>query len=945
MGPSEERILSGENDPRGVSFLPARMITSLLGPLSLTLLAATGATTAPPAPAPPAAPTAELRGRIVGDGDKPLSHAVVLVLRDDSAAPKSAKVSRVETGDDGGFAALGLTGETFRIRVQAAGYAPLTQPQLPANASVRLRLKRGAKLTGIVKDRATGGAIAGATVLGWDRDADAFGEDGIRKTTTGKDGRFVLEDLLPGKVTVEARSAAHAPSKSPNTVVPKADLELLLDLAGGISGSVTDVVGDPVAGAEVKAFWRDSTGPRSKSAKTGPDGHYRIADAGTKPVSRMAVRAPKFLPYEREGAPPSDGVVDFMLEHPGSIAGIVHAFDGKSPASFKVALKSEDGSSSSAKSEKEFTDPNGAFRLDELEPGTYTIEVAAEHYASASKSSIRVVAEQVADAGTLTLQSRSVMRGRTVAARDRTPVPGVTVHINFVDGPQHPAAGADNSWTVTSGSDGTFDTPALPDGTFDVAIDHPSFAPLRMRIPFHPDADNQEVVLELYRGGSLTGIVTNANSEPVANVRISAAMGPDMDARVADTGSDGHYFIDGLAPGTYSVTRQQERQGTQVGLDTKTAAIREGETTTVDFDESPRVSVSGSVMRGDAPISNASLYWVPVDPNFAHDGTTTKADGGGNYQVGLRHGGKYQVSVVFAVSGNSNGHSVVALTIPEQPQVHQDIVFNISSISGHVLDPDRNGVKGALVTALRDGASAPDAPRQATTMSVDDGSFRLEGIDPGTYRVTARARGFAAAEQYPVTIQDGDPDPNLELNLQRGWMMRGRVVDPQGRAIAGALVVVAPPGAAESGYLPSQTDGAGTFRITAPADGTVNVAAITPRFAPAVQNGIDPPTSDTPPDIVLHATPGGAIRVRVVHRNGDPVPVARVAYQPSPLFPGSDIAVDRNPAPTTDNDGVSRIGMLYPGVYVVSLIGRRDASPVQVPVTEGSEVEAVLEVP
>jgi len=452
----------------------------------------------------------------------------------------------------------------------------------------------------------------------------------------------------------------------------------------------------------------------------------------------------------------------------------------------------------------------------------------------------------------------------------------------------------------------------------------------------------------MFQGGSLTGTVLDGKLQPVAGVRIVATMGPEGDSRVADTGSDGHYYIDALAPGTWSVSRQQDKPAGTPSSDTKVALIREGETTTVDFDEKPNVLVSGVVMKGQAPMPGASIYFVAIDNNRPHDGKSTQADPEGRFQVGLLHGGRYQVSVVFgssSPSGNPNGHSVVTLNIPEQPEVHQDIVFTEAAISGHVVDSEGRGVKGALVTALRQGTNTGDPARQSTTMSVDAGAFRLEALDPGTYRVTARAKAYASDEEYPVVVADTEPEPDITLTLQRGWIMRGRLLDPQGKGIPGALVVVAPDGAAESGYLPSQTDTTGSFRVTAPADGPVNVSALAARYAPAVQTGVEPPEGGDAPEVVLHATTGGSMRIRVLHRNGEPVAGAQLGYQPTPLFPGCDVVMDRNRPPPTGPDGSALITLLYPGEYAVSIPGRRDAPSIRVFVNEGSESDAVIEVP
>jgi hypothetical protein len=370
---------------------------------------------------------------------------------------------------------------------------------------------------------------------------------------SGKDGRFAVADLPLGKATVEAKAAGHAPAKSANIPIPKADLELLLDLSGGITGLVTDSVGDPVVGADVKVSWRDATGPRSRAAKTSTDGRYRIAEAGTMPVTRMTVKAAKFLPAEREGAAPSDGVVDFVLEHGGSITGVVKGYDGKFPPTFRVKVVVKGDASSKSASAREFNDPTGKFRLDDLDPGSYTIEAVADRYARAVSSELNVAADQVVDAGTLTLQSRSVLRGRVVAAREKTPVSGVTVTVALVVTPDHPAAvGAKTSWTDTTAADGTFATTELPDGTFDVTLEHPQFVPSHTQVSFRPDSDTAELDLALYKGGGLTGTVLGPGLDPVPGVHIVAALLPDGEAHGSDTGSDGHYYIDGPAPGSYT---------------------------------------------------------------------------------------------------------------------------------------------------------------------------------------------------------------------------------------------------------------------------------------------------------------------------------------------------------------------------------------------------------
>jgi hypothetical protein len=289
---------------------------------------------------------AEIRGRIFDDRGKPLPHAIVRVVPEiRSTAVTQSRPKPAKTEDS----SLGvLLGSVFRVRVDAHGYAPLTQPDIPADAVVQLHLRRGVSVSGVVCDRASKTPIAGATVLAWDKDAEAFGEAAFAKGKSGKDGRFVVPDLPSGPVSIEARASGRAPLKSRNVTVPKSGFVILLDPAGGLTGRVEDTAGDPVVGAQVRASWRDAAGARSRLATTDADGRYRIADVDTPAVDRVIVRAATFLPTQHEGPAPEDGVVDFVLEHGGSIVGVVRGHDGKTPPSFRVKIR-EKGDASRAR--------------------------------------------------------------------------------------------------------------------------------------------------------------------------------------------------------------------------------------------------------------------------------------------------------------------------------------------------------------------------------------------------------------------------------------------------------------------------------------------------------------------------------------------------------------------------------------------------------------------
>ena len=499
----------------------------------------------------------------------------------------------------------------------------------------------------------------------------------------------------------------------------------------------------------------------------------------------------------------------------------------------------------------------------------------------------------------------------------------------------------------TTDADGEFATPDLPQGTLDVAIEHPQFAGTQRRVPFEPDADNPELVLELFRGGALTGAVVNGDLDPVPGARIVATQGPDPMTRGRRTPAP--------TAATSSMASPPEPIPSSVstGRGTPRPSIRRSPRS---VRARPRRSIS--TRRRGSSSGEPCCAATPRSRRRRSRSSGARARAGASearrarirpatIRSGFAAAGRYQVAVVFGLDGAPNAHNVVMLDIPDEPEVYQDIVFNVQAITGRVTDKNQSGgERGHRDRASGRSALLRTVARQTMTTTAEDGTFRLDAIDPGTYRVTARARGYAAAEAYPVAVREDEPDPDLELSMERGWILRGRVLDPAGKGVGGALIVVAPPGAAESGFLPTQTDAAGGFRITAPSDGPVNVAAISPRFAPAVQTGIEMPAGRTPgrgrpargerrdaPS--PRRAPRTAIRLR-----DRPSPISRCRCSPGATSSSTAIRRDR-PARTGSR--------AYRCCIREATSSRSSAGatsrPTQAVVSDGAETEVVLEIP
>jgi|GEM_PF-3265242 len=122
------------------------------------------------------------------------------------------------------------------------------------------------------------------------------------------------------------------------------------------------------------------------------------------------------------------------------------------------------------------------------------------------------------------------------------------------------------------------------------------------------------------------------------------------------------------------------------------------------------------------------------------------------------------------------------------------------------------------------------------------GKFRLVGLSAGTWRITARAKGYAPVSQV-VDLQDVGTDPYVVLPLSSGARLSGQVVDARKRPVAEARVGLVACFGAKGHSLKTcdlQTTGAdGRFTLQGvPADAAFAVRAEHPRHGFVVQPGL-----------------------------------------------------------------------------------------------------------
>ncbi|MBL8766799.1 MAG: carboxypeptidase regulatory-like domain-containing protein [Planctomycetes bacterium] len=810
-------------------------------------------TTADPAPVEPTDESAKpaippdacgFSGRIIGRDGKPLAGVEVHAVRRVSLKETTKFGVEFDAKRGGRFARSAVSDELGRFTiievvpsddymVVAETKDGLMGQRWGVEALEKLvfevgdiALRAGARVRGTVRTEA-GGTVANARItVGWSWDAHDVVSDAK--------GAFDAGIVYPGQQQIQLDAKGYALKDAVQREFVEGDdvddLELVVIPSAMISGRVYDESGRGIANASIWASKQQTEEDGwngvwiGGSTVTAADGTFEFGSMSPGKY-QLNVDAPGYMSAYKEidaGGPP----LEFPMTRANWIEGLV--VDAQSGAPVKPEsirlhwIPPWERDNPNAELEQFWGNDDqvdlfddGRFKYGLEASGTFVVEATAAGY-GAGRSERFVLSEHGSATGILVRLEKSLDLVVTVLdAATRQPVTGAVAEAWTLvreegDDNVHQirALGYSGGRTdsvsrfggqlgerrsrVPTAADGTAKLHSVQPGMHAVIARKDGYARGRVNdIEIVRGQAPGPVEVLLNAGGSITGRITNENSEPEPAIKVFA-FSVDNERGEAVSLEGGVYTIEHLPPGRYRVEAQPEggmyvnernnrrRDGRELTMQERfPVVVEEGRATPQDLKVERIIpgSLKGVITINGRPTAglNVSVAWV--DPNARGrrnnygwwGGNQAKTDAMGNFTFRRLRPGTYTVTVNQGWRRSFQvGEAVV------NPGVESNVSFDVQlgGVYGRVVDADGKPVQNVQMWAYRkqaDGSSQWSGDYGAQTN--ENGEFTIEGMQAGTWQLNCSVRGYQQKAEDNLQITGYRNVGPLEIRLTRGgWL-------------------------------------------------------------------------------------------------------------------------------------------------------------------------------
>ena len=635
-------------------------------------------------------------------------------------------------------------------------------------------------------------------------------EDATAETTTDESGSFSFPPLREGLHSVFAWRAGFRMGMVRVVEVKEghdAPANIVLAPALRIVGVVVDPDGHPVAAAKVsghlgRAFFTETGGPATHmnwappsgqsldSFRTMSDSQGRFELDGLWPRQHTVIAShPDWAAGRIDGVPAGGGTeLVLRLGEGAEVSGTVVDNAGQSVADAIVFVEGGDP----RLDEYTQTAPDGSFHLASLAPRTIRLRAWAEGYVSGELERVTLSAAEPLHDVQIVLSAGGALTGVVVDPAGE-PIESATVQlrVEVKDGYSfglNSKTNAEGAYTIRG---------LIPGEAYVGSARHKDWVPAAIAKFTASDQMVEHEPLLLTTGSILRGRVVDVAGESVPGARVRVKVVDSEhplhrlhDSRTSlgtDADEDGRFKLSHLGAGDYRV---RVRAFGFAHFESEVISLRIGGSQLErDFVLGGGGRVSGEVVLHDGqPLADAE-----IEIRRTSGGVCARAssDSDGQFLVAGLADDVYKVYASLTDLGSTEAPGV---TVGERVRL---VLGGQGRIAGRVVDAwsdspieafsvslvPRSEGKTDMARLLRSGGVEPTSHRFANP----DGRFELPPIEAGSYSLVIRADNYCLYRDWDARVSNGK-SLKIRAALQPGALLEGRVVDNEGRPVAGARV-------------------------------------------------------------------------------------------------------------------------------------------------------------
>ncbi|MCH2101841.1 MAG: carboxypeptidase-like regulatory domain-containing protein [Planctomycetes bacterium] len=385
------------------------------------------------------------------------------------------------------------------------------------------------------------------------------------------------------------------------------------------------------------------------------------------------------------------------------------------------------------------------------------------------------------------------------------PVPDAQVHLTeslAVQNPFAPQSTKGTRYSITSDADGRYRFPRLPVGVeFSMWVTHKQHAP-REGFPVRALAKEEQVLqpIVLDEGYRIEGFVRDEAGNPLQGAIITVRLAQVLNfmesddqlmeernlgrLREVEADANGAFVFNYLAEGIYQLEARLADFGT--GVENAITCMGEDKIQIREMVLGTEHRMAGIVRDEEGnPIPDAMVAAARTRPRpiYQEEGVT---DEGGSFELRGLPAGSYGISVI------AEGYASARMSHVQSNRTDLEFVMRRKAgVSGRVAKPDGTPITTYSLELFRvnQGTAQYGATNRIVPVQSDDGTYLFPDLDRGSYVVLVRAQDYSPTYSSGFYVER-DLVTDVNITLETGGILRGRVLDPESNPLAGAIVTL-----------------------------------------------------------------------------------------------------------------------------------------------------------